>query len=405
MINKSILIIEPSTSGYALIKSAKTLGCFVMVMSADTDERVIPADFKKDIDQFIQVDTNCLDAILSKTQALQKKPDAVIPGFEIYVDIAAMIAKHFELLHVDTSAVKALRNKWVMRNKLKDASVRVPQYWKICSERDIDQYSHDFCFPLVIKPIDQSGSVHVSKVNSLEALKTAYQNMCAETWTEMAKGVGTHAIVETYISGKEYSVEGYLNQDVVVVSITEKTTTKPPYFVEMRHIVSANLSEQAAKTIEDYVRRVVKALKINCGVFHAEIKVDEVGPVLIEIAGRLAGDRICDLIQLAKGVDLRDMMIYSHLGMPILQSESLSQQYAGIQYFSIDHNNYKQVDGLDVLEALPGFYDFQRYYQKGQLVPALNSFLGRVAACVFTAKDYETLVARLDDATKVLRFA
>ena len=402
MLNSSVLIIEPSTSGYELIITAKRMGCFVIVMSACSDERIIPDDYRAYIDQLIMVDTNQLALVCQATKQIERKVSGVLPGFEIYVEIAARVAAFLDVPHVNLLAANALRNKGALRQLLKEKKIRSPQFWLVNSMSDIQRDAGAYDFPLVLKPIDQSGSVHVSKVNSQEELETAYAAMTADTWTEMEKGIGCVAIAESYISGTEYSVEGFVSDGVMqIISVTEKTTTEPPYFVEIRHIVGPGLGGNA---ICDYMLQVMSALDLNLGVFHAEIKVDEDGPVLIEIAGRLAGGGICELIKLAYGFDLRQAMIHCHLNMPVLFKKKARAMFAGIQYFTIDNHSYTSVHGVDAIKQLPGFHDFQLFYQPGDTVPALQSFLGRVGCCVFSAVTYEALLNRLEQAKKHVRF-
>lgn len=405
MLKKTLLIVEPSTAGLELIPIAKRLGCFVMVLSANKDERVIPDQYKKDIDQLIVVDTNKIDEIRKVLFQLQATPDAVIPGFEIYVDIAAQVAAQLNLPHVHLKTAKALRHKGEMRDSLQKFGVRVPAFFKLHNQSDIDRYANQFDFPMVIKPIDQSGSVHVSKVENLSELKSAYQKLCADTWTEMNKGIGTAAIVESYIEGQEYSVEGYIDQgDMCIVSITEKTTTKPPYFVEMQHVVSADLTINEKEKIISYMQSVINALALNLGVFHAEIKVDNQGPVLIEIAGRLAGDHICDLIKLARGVDLREAMIYAHLNLPMPARAKNSLKCAGIVYFESKLPQYQQLLGVDKIKRFADFYDFQLYYTPSETIPPLTSFLGRVGYAMAVSDNYQSLVNTLSEIKSTVSF-
>lgn len=253
--------------------------------------------------------------------------------------------------------------------------------------------------------MDQSGSVHVSKVDDIAALKRAYHHMSQETWTEMDKGVGSDALIECYIPGREYSVEGYVSSDtLVIVSITEKITTPPPFFVELQHCVPASLLSSEEKKITSYMAEVVNALDFNLGVFHAEIKVNSEGVFLIEMAGRLAGDKITDLIGISTKINMQEIMIQAHLGLSLPLQEKVTYCAAGITYFVIDQRRYQSVSGMALLSQMPGFVDAELFYNPGDSIPALTSFMGRVGYVMFTAPNSDLLKKRLADAVKAVRF-
>jgi hypothetical protein len=140
-------------------------------------------------------------------------------------------------------------------------------------------------------------------------------------------------LLEAYVDGPEFSVEGYVTGGQVhFVSVTEKLLSAEPYFVELGHIVQANLSESTIHAIKCYTTRVVNALGVNLGPVHCEIRLGQKGPVVMELAARLAGDRICDLIDLALGVSLPRIMIETYLSIirchPLVLRSVATQGYA-----------------------------------------------------------------------------
>ena len=405
---QNILIIEPSTSGLELLPTAHAMGLAVFVLTADQDERIIPKRYRQYIFKQIVVDTHDLSAMSDIVLALhhQYPLSAVIPGFELFVTHAASLSHLIQMPGIPPESSVALRDKSKMRNALINHGVRSPWFIILDEARKIDAVSKQIRFPCVIKPVDQSGSVHVSKVNNLDELIQAYHAMCRDPWTEMGKGIGTAALVEEYINGEEFSVEGYVEQQRThVISITKKILGEEPFFVEMGHIVQANIDSKMRNSITKYVYSVIQAVNLTMGVFHCEIKIDANGPVLIEIAGRLAGGRICDLIKLAKTIDIYQIMIHSHMGLPIKINPNPILQYAGIYFFSLNgKDTFRIVNGIAEIQALPGFQEFTLLKQPGEIIPPLTSFLGRIAYCIFTAPTYEELITRLDHAASLITF-
>lgn len=264
----NILILEPSTSGLQILPTAYAMGLNVFVLSANQDERIIPDEYNKYIFKQIQVDTNNLSAISEETLKLHKEfiIDAIIPGFEIYVSLAAHLANLIKVAGISIETGEALRNKYKMRNMLQEKNIRIPKYFLLDSYDKLEHAAKNINFPCVIKPVDQSGSIHVSKTNNINELSSAYHAMCADTWTEMNKGIGTIALLEEYIDGEEFSVEGFVDKyDIQIVSITKKFLTPEPLFIEMGHIVPANIDINKQNIIKKYVTDVISALNINLG--------------------------------------------------------------------------------------------------------------------------------------------
>jgi biotin carboxylase len=404
----TILILEPSTSGYELLPNAHALGLKTIVFSADTDERIIPNPYRKYIDKLIQVDTNDFVVVAREALKLQKewRISAVVPGFEIYVAHAAKLSQLLAVPGVSSETGDALRNKGKMREKLKKAGVPIPQFFIVKSEEEIHALINEMIFPCVIKPIDQSGSVHVSRVNNPEELLHAYSTMCHDTWTEMGKGIGSVAIIEEYIKGQEFSVEGYVDAcGIHIVSVTEKILANEPFFVEMGHIVQAEIAPELHATITQYVRDVINAVEMRVGVFHCELRIKEFQPILMEISGRLAGDKICDLIYLATGVNFYQTMLRCYLGEIVPPSYQTMNRYAAIQYFSCEGKSfYEKYSGEDELRAMPGFHDFKISIPAGQVIPPLTSFQGRVGYCILTADFYSDLKIRMQKAKQLIEF-
>lgn len=405
---KNILILEPSTSGLGLLPTAHKMGLRIFVLTADRDERIIPEEYKKYIFKSIKVDTNDLRELSNATLELHRDYNisAVIPGFEIFVAHAAYLANLINVPGVSPETGHALRSKKLMRECLERSRVRIPKYAVLDSPNRLNEIGKYIGFPCVIKPIDQSGSMHVSKITHFEELAKAYDNMCQDPWTEMGKGIGTIALVEEYVDGEEFSVEGFVHQNQVeIISITKKFLGPEPYFVEMAHIVQADVCYETKNKISSYIKEVITALKFNVGVFHCEIRLANKKPILMEIAGRLPGDKICDLIQFAKKINIYEIMINILLGnSTILKNEEYSNQFAGIKFFAPSIQCYQKIEGLEKIQSIPGYHDFKILIQQNTPIPLCTSFLGRVAYCIFTSSTYEELESLFIHLDKIIRF-
>jgi biotin carboxylase len=403
-----VLIIEPGFSCLALLPTSKQLGHDVITFSASEGDRRIPEPYKKDIDQLITVDTNNITKIEEEARKIFVKApfQAIIPGSEYHVCIAAILANKFDLPACPIESVNALRDKYFMRQYLANAGgIRMPKYYFIKSESDLKSGLAHVGAPAIIKPTGLAGGLHVKKVANLQELVSAYAEIHRINMTEMGNSALKGVMIEEFIGGKPFSVEGVVSaSNITILSITEKISTPGPYFVEMGHIVQANLDDNTSAKIITYVNSVIKALKMQMGVFHLELKLDEAGPVIIEIAGRLPGDHICDLIKMSRGVDFAEIMVRTHLGEKI--SLSLSEQgYSGIRYFSSSDAMIGEIENPAVLKELPGFKKFEVILAPGTANEFPNTFLSRYAYAIFNGPSYKLVHDSMQKAASLIKLS
>lgn len=129
------------------------------------------------------------------------------------------------------------------------------------------------------------------------------------------------AIVEGFITGREFSVETYTqNNKTTVVTITEKLCIGEAegFFVEDTHIEPARITKQEWELVSETVSKALCLIGLNNCPSHTEIKLNESGAYIIEIACRLGGDYITsDLVPLSTGIDMLRNLVNCSLGLPV----------------------------------------------------------------------------------------
>jgi biotin carboxylase len=376
------------------------------VFTANTEDRIIPETYRQYIDNFITLNTNNLDALRAEATKLNatQKIEAIIPGSEYHVSLTAHLANNLGLVGHPIKTVEALRNKYALRDILSQRGVSTPKYALLNSTNDLRAAAEKTGFPAVLKPTQMAGGLNVRRVNNFADLTTAYLEITQHSAEEMGHSTRNGVILESYIPGEIFSVEGFISRDrLTVTSITKKFMCHEPFFVEMGHIVQANLEDAERRAIIEYVEKIFRALEINVGVFHLELKVDQGKPMLIEVAGRLPGDHIVELVQCATGVNLVTAMIQSHLAQPV--SETVTRKkYAGIQYFSLPANvdSYSEIEGFDQLNTLPGFVEAQRTVLPNTTIRNPETFNGRVAYVIISGDSYDEVYQALARARDIV---
>ncbi|MEU2791657.1 ATP-grasp domain-containing protein [Streptomyces sp. NPDC007100] len=389
---KRLLVIEPMSSGLTLLGAARDLGLETVVFSHDAADRVVPEGARGEIDLFVAVDTNDPAALAEAAAEVHARTplSGVVSGSEFYVDAAARLAHLLGLAGQPIETAEAVRDKTLMRAMLAKAGIRIPRYAEVLTAADLDDAAETVGFPCVLKPAAGSGSIQVSRVEDSGQLKSAYRTLADHADFVFDQPEDGRALVEQYLVGPEYSVEGYVHQGrVTIVSVTRKLLGAEPYFVELGHVVRADLAPDVRSAVEDYTSAVVTCLGIALGPFHAELRLTNEGPVLIEVGARLAGDRIAELITLATGVSLRHVMVASHVG---LDPESAwpralpAAEYAGVHFFTAPGlTTLHRIEGLDALERHPSVAEVRMYLGPGDSIPAARDLRCRLGHVIFTA--------------------
>lgn len=235
--------------------------------------------------------------------------DGVTTLSEFAVEIAATVAEVRSLPGPTSRAASTVRNKHLLRQVLKENGLDDDFISaEIRSESDLDTFfdvQGERAY--VLKPTDSSGSAGVVRVSTLSDAKKNYR--VATQWSFN----GT-LVIEEYIAGPEYSYEGWVqDSNPTLVAVVRKETTED--FVEIGHFTPHAPDRDAWILVQSALR----ALGVENGVFHAELKLSPEGPRLIEIGLRPAGGMITTLVRLTTNIDLYAVQALIALGNPVPQ--------------------------------------------------------------------------------------
>ncbi|QXJ21628.1 ATP-grasp domain-containing protein [Actinomadura graeca] len=405
-----ILIVEPVSSGTRLVEDCRALGAQVVVASADSGDRLLSDGLRDLADQVLVVETNDEEALVRAVDRALPL-DAVLPGVELGIPAAARVGHRLGVTSLSPETAAWVRNKALMRSRAAAMGVRVPRFAEARSVDELEKAAAEVGFPCVLKPVDSSGSVHVSRADDLSELRWSYLRMEHDRRLDLGRTAGSHVVVEEYVCGPEYSADGYvLDGRVSLCSLTRKFLGPEPYFVELGHIVSSeNASPEVIDQVERYVRQVLEALQISFGPFHCELRLSADGPILIEIGARLPGDRITDLIEMATGVSLSRVMVACYLGLPPESADAFGTaqaKCAGIRFFDANgKRSFTRLEGWAELGARPDVVETGLSFRPGDDIPSLEDFRGRIGYAIFTAdsaRQAERTWRELGDAIRVI---
>lgn len=250
---------------------------------------------------------------------------------ELSVELASAIAAELHLPYNDTACAHRCRDKLTMRQTFEQAGVPSATSCLVTSLHEAATAAEKIGYPVVLKPRALGGSIGVVRVDSLEELPAAYSIVTGASLPRAPIMQGI--LVEEYLEGPEVSVESVVADGKVhIVAITRKKVGFAPYFEKIGHVVSPGdpLTEEAA--IHDTVLRAHRALGLQLGITHSELRLTPRGPRMIELAARLGGDLIPYLVYLATGIDLAAAAVDAAAGKPLSLQPS-RQRSAAVQFF------------------------------------------------------------------------
>ncbi|EHL31243.1 ATP-grasp domain-containing protein [Legionella drancourtii] len=338
--------------------------------------------------------------------------DAVFSWTDTDVVLCSKIAKAINIPSIDTDAAYRARNKYEMRKTIFNHNpALVPSFAEVSSFKDIENNISNIGFPAVLKPISASGSKGIFIINTLEEAFQAFKTLTTllgdteEGW--FYNRYGNKFILETFISGQEFSVEGVvLNNDIFIAGITDKLTTDD-WHLEYRHIFPANYPKEVCTAIEDASKEVIHALGINNCPFHLEGKWADSGFKLIEIAARIGGDLIhTHLIENSLNFNWLIFVIRSltEKKFPLIPKKAIPK-YSGIQFIlAHDSQPFYGLNYKDTPDTPPGLIKIEELVARGTkiLMPPEDFAMQRLGYILAEEHDFASLEQLLTSITTEL---
>jgi biotin carboxylase len=333
----------------------------------------------------------------------QKYPIAGVVGVDDDTAVvAAVIAQRLGLKGIPPRAALAARDKHQQREALARAGVPVPSFLLRSFKDDPVETAKRLSYPCVVKPLRLSASRGVMRVDNVKAFVAAQKRLQAIVCDD-----GEQFLVEEFISGYEVALEGLvLNRRLHVLAIFDKPDPLDgPFFEETIYVTPSSVPAALQAAIADCADRAARALGIMEGPVHAELRYNERGPWLIELAARPIGGRCSAALRFGdRGVSLEEIILRHALGMPIpsLQRERLA---AGVMMIPIPGaGTLQEVRGVDEAKRVPLIEDVQITAHPGErLVPFPEG--SRYPGFIFARGETPAMVeAALRDAHRRLEF-
>lgn len=377
------------------LRSLREAGHFVGVIDLPHRVPINQCDWWRAGDRF------SVDSMFEAASSADFAWDAILSWEELSTDIAREVARK---LGVPAPRMPAghFRDKGVMHGRLREEGVPSPQLGVAVAVEECERLAEGR-FPVVVKPTDYGGSGGVKVIDDPRDLADAFR-AAAEL---SASG---RVAVDRYVVGQEYSVEAvtWAPGDTQIVAITEKHLTRPPYCVEVGHVSQATVSDTDRELLSAATVRALDALGMEAGVCHAEFRMTDTGPVLMEVAGRPAGDQIPRLVELATGWNLNTAELAAVVG-DRTTAATPAAECAAIRFFVGDgrtpFRHRVTLDDASRPPLLGALHELRYFAAEGSVPRVPRGPEDRVGYALFAGTRAEVMaaLAALDNGAEVYR--
>lgn len=217
--------------------------------------------------------------------------------------LASMVAEALALPCHGAAGARLAASKLRYRQCLSREGLRVPAFHVLRLEQIERCPALPFGFPRVVKPLTLSGSRGVIRANDKKELDAALvrvaQMLSRPELRALRDPSNELVLIEEYIDGAEYAVEGLVNDGRLhVMTIFDKPDAlEGPFFEETIYARPTELGPNEQASVEYAVAEAVRALGLRHGPVHAECRLDAHGPVVLEVAARPIGGLCAKVLQ------------------------------------------------------------------------------------------------------------
>ena len=338
---KKILLLGGSAQQIVAIKTAQKLGYYTVLCDYLPDN---PGQYEAD--KFYLVSTTDKEAVLKV--ALDECVDGVLAyASDPAAPTAAYVAEKMKLLTNPYESVMTLCNKDRFRSFLKNNGFNTPVA-RGYSNNEVDTTL--FSLPVIIKPVDSSGSKGATVLHSWDGLNEALEFAFSFSRSH-------RIIVEEFIEKKHpYLIGGdiFVNEGKVILwgllNCHRDNNVNP--LVPVGKSYPLLLDDVDEKVVQDTLQSMVDKLGIRFGSVNVELVVDKNNKVWpIDIGPRAGGNMIPDLLGMIFGVDVVEMAVLVAMGESI--EEKINKGipfYATHNLHTSQNGKYKTIEFSDELE-------------------------------------------------------
>jgi biotin carboxylase len=297
----TILCVSSYEKGQEFIRTCKAIGCHVLLL---TVEKLRHADWPFECldDVFTMPEGLPLQGLIYSVSyiARSKQVDRIVALDEFDMENVSALREHLRIPGMGLTTVRYFRDKLAMRARAQEAGMLVPEFVHVLNHDNLREFMGRVPGPWLLKPRSQASGIGMKKIHAQEELWP---------WLDQLGDQQSFYLLEQFVPGSVYHVDSVASERGVVFAAVHAYGTPP---LDTSHhggvFTTRTLPRDAdeTKTLEEINRNLLAGLGFVRGVTHAEfLKSHADGKFyFIEVAARVGGAYIADVIEAASGINL-----------------------------------------------------------------------------------------------------
>ena len=320
--------------------------------------------------------------------AAENPLEAILSTDDDGVLLAAMASDALGLSHNPLLAVRVARDKYQTRQALAAAGMATPKFQRFSVDDDPREAARQVSFPCVVKPLVLAASRGVMRADDPDEFVAAFGRLASilETVEVSELNPGGHQIlVESYLSGVEVAVEGLLiGGELTMLAIFDKPDPlEGPFFEETLYVTPSRHPAAVQREILETTQQAIAALGLTEGPVHAELRINEAGCWILEVAPRSIGGYCSRALRFGAGISLEELILQHALGLPLASTHPATPA-SGVMMIPIPRAGILcEVQGVGQAQAVPGIDEIRITIPVGRAVvplPEGSQYLGFIFA-------------------------
>lgn len=364
-----------------VIKAAHEQGYYVI--TAD----YLPGNIAhKYSDEYVNVSIIDKEAVLKVAQ--EKQIDGIMSfGVDPGVVSASYVQEKMGLPSFGPyESVCILQNKDRFRAFLEGHGFNVPKAKSYSNLMDALADQDTFDYPVIVKPTDSAGSKGVTRVDKKSQLKAAVEHA-------FDKSLSGHIIIEDYIEKQgcssdtdSFSVDGKLKFVSFNSQHFDLDAANP--FTPAAYTWPSTYPEEQQAYLTSEIQRLISLLRMKTCVYNIETRIGSNGkPYIMEMTPRGGGNRLCEMLLYATGVDMITAITRYVVGdsVPEIEQKPYNGYWAEVILHADRDGVYECLDIDEIFQAEVVEKDL--WVQKGDAVCAFKGANNAIGTLVLRYQD------------------
>ncbi|MBI3469883.1 MAG: ATP-grasp domain-containing protein [Candidatus Solibacter usitatus] len=274
--------------------------------------------------------------------------------------VAALAAQKLGLRYHPPDAVAACHDKHLARERYRAAGLPTPDYFRVSLAEDPAAAACRAPYPCVLKPLGLSASRGVIRADGPEQFVSAFRRIAAllkeADILRLREAANSYIQVERFIPGVEYALEGVLTEGCLkVLAIFDKPDPLDgPFFEETIYVTPSRAPDAAQQALIAATEQGIRALGLWHGPIHAEMRRNQQGVWILEIAARPIGGLCAKALRFDPSMPLEELLLRHAVGQDVAAAR-LADPASGVMMIPIRKAGiYQGVDGVDRAARIAG---------------------------------------------------